>query len=90
MIAPDNDETPAKCELRIAKSTAPSEAIALKGGYTVHPVPGPAPINAELTNKVKEGGNNQKLKLFKRGKAVSGAPIIMERFSFRILQSLQA
>jgi len=31
-IAPINEETPAKCKLKIAKSTDPSEAIALKGG----------------------------------------------------------
>ena len=30
----------------------------------------------KLAKKVKAGGNNQKLKLFKRGKAISGAPII--------------
>jgi len=31
-IAPSNDEIPAKCKLNIAKSTEPSEAIALSGG----------------------------------------------------------
>jgi hypothetical protein len=29
----------------------------------------------ELSNKIKDGGNNQKLKLFNLGKAISGAPI---------------
>ena len=32
-------------------------------------------IKAEETKNTKEGGINQKLKLFKRGKAISGAPI---------------
>jgi hypothetical protein len=76
LIAPNNDEIPAKCKLKIAKSTDPSEAIALNGGYTVHPVPAPAPTKEEHINNNNEGGNNQKLKLFKRGKAISGAPII--------------
>jgi hypothetical protein len=46
-----------------------------KGGYTVHPVPAPVSTNEESTNNNKEGVNNQRLKLFKRGKAISGAPI---------------
>jgi len=33
-------------------------------------------MKLEPTNKYKLQGNNQKLKLFKRGKAISGAPII--------------
>jgi hypothetical protein len=48
----------------------------LRGGYTVHPVPAPTSTKAELNNKSKDGGNNQKLILFKRGNAISGAPII--------------
>jgi len=39
-------------------------------------VPAPAPTNEEHINNVNAGGNNQKLKLFKRGNAISGAPII--------------
>jgi len=31
-IAPNNDDKPARCRLNIAKSTEPSEAIALSGG----------------------------------------------------------
>jgi len=31
-IAPNKDEIPAKCKLKIAKSTDPSDAIALNGG----------------------------------------------------------
>jgi len=76
LIAPNNEDKPAKCKLKIAKSTDPSNTTALKGGYTVHPVPAPEPTNAELINNVNDGGNNQKLKLFKRGKAISGAPNI--------------
>jgi hypothetical protein len=32
-------------------------------------------MKADPNNKIKEGGNNQKLNAFKRGKAISGAPI---------------
>jgi hypothetical protein len=48
----------------------------LKGGYTVQPVPAPNSTKEEDINKVKEGGKSQKLILFNRGKAISGAPII--------------
>jgi hypothetical protein len=47
------------------------------GGYTVHPVPLPFEVKADNIKRDKEGGNNQNLILFIRGKAISGAPIIM-------------
>jgi len=76
-IAPKIDDNPAKCKLKIAKSTAPPECanIPLRGGYTVQPVPAPVSIKAEPNNNIKDGGNNQKLNAFKRGNAISGAPI---------------
>jgi hypothetical protein len=37
-------------------------------------VPAPPSIILLVTNKIKEKGNNQNLKLFIRGKAISGAP----------------
>jgi len=42
----------------------------------VHPVPTPASVSIDANNNSSEGGNNQKLILFIRGKAISGAPII--------------
>lgn len=48
----------------------------LKGGYTVQPVPAPNSTKEEDINNVNDGGKSQKLILFKRGKAISGAPII--------------
>ena len=75
-IAPKIDDIPAKCKLKIAKSTDASEAMALRGGYTVQPVPAPAPIKLDDINNNSDGGNNQKLKLFNLGKAISGAPNI--------------
>jgi hypothetical protein len=76
-IAPNIEDTPAKCKLNIAKSTAPLECakIPLNGGYTVQPVPTPDSTPLDANNKKKEGGNNQKLKLFNLGNAISGAPI---------------
>jgi hypothetical protein len=75
--APITEEKPAKCKLKIAKSTAGPECpkILESGGYKVQPVPTPPSITLERTNNENEGGNNQKLKLFILGKAISVAPI---------------
>ena len=76
--APKIDEAPAKCREKIAMSTeGPAWARFLdSGGYTVHPVPAPFSTAADATNRIREGGNNQNLRLFIRGKAISGAPSI--------------
>lgn len=42
----------------------------------VHPVPAPVSTSAELSSSNKLTGNSQKLILFSRGNAISGAPII--------------
>jgi len=69
------DETPARCREKMARSTdGPAWArFPDRGGYTVHPVPAPFSTAAENTSNVKEGGSNQNLMLFSRGKAMSGA-----------------
>jgi hypothetical protein len=51
--------------------------MALRGGYTVQPVPAPTSTRDEASNKHKEGGSNQKLILLRRGNAISGLPIII-------------
>lgn len=78
LIAPRIDEIPAKCREKIVRSTdAPAWAkLPDKGGYTVHPVPAPASTPDEANRRINEGGRSQKLMLFIRGKAISGAPII--------------
>jgi hypothetical protein len=48
----------------------------LRGGYNVQPVPVPDPITPEAKSINKDGGNNQKLILFIRGKDISGARFI--------------
>lgn len=62
----------------MVKSTdAPAWArLPAKGGYTVQPVPAPASTPDDARSKRNDGGRSQKLILFIRGKAISGAPII--------------
>jgi len=77
-ILPMIEEAPAKCRLKIARSTEiplwnlPPD----RGGYTVHPVPAPVSAIADINNRIKAGGNNQKDRLFSRGKAISANPNI--------------
>jgi len=67
-------ETPARCREKIARSTAlPGCPKEDSGGYTVHPVPAPLSTSPESSSKDKAGGSSQKLILFIRGKAMSGA-----------------
>ena len=77
LIAPNNEDTPAKCKLKIAKSTDPPECdwIPANGGYTVHPVPAPFSTRELNNNNINEGGNNQNEMLLSLGNAISGAPI---------------
>jgi len=72
------DDAPARWREKIARSTHPPAWAAGpdKGGYTVQPVPTPLSLAAEVTRRKKEGGINQKLIFFIRGKAMSGAPIM--------------
>lgn len=78
LIAPRMEEIPARCREKMAKSTeAPAWArLPARGGYTVQPVPTPASTVEEASRRRKEGGRSQKLMLFIRGNAMSGAPII--------------
>jgi len=78
LIAPKIDDAPARCREKMAMSTeGPAWAMFLaKGGYTVQPVPAPFSTAADLTSRIRAGGRSQKLRLFIRGKAMSGAPSI--------------
>ena len=69
LIAPNKEDTPAKCKEKIDKSTAGPECdwILANGGYTVHPVPAPPSDNDPTNNNINDGGNNQKDILFNRG-----------------------
>lgn len=78
LTAPRIDDTPARWREKIVKSTdAPAWArLPASGGYTVHPVPAPASTPEEASSSRNDGGRSQKLILFIRGNAISGAPII--------------
>jgi hypothetical protein len=78
LIEPKMDETPARWSAKIVMSTEGPEweMLAAKGGYTVHPVPAPLSTAIDAISSVSEGGRSQKLKLFIRGNAMSGAPSI--------------
>lgn len=78
LMAPRIDDTPARCKEKIVRSTeAPAWAkFPASGGYTVQPVPAPASIPDEASSRSNDGGRSQKLILFMRGNAMSGAPII--------------
>jgi len=78
LMAPKIDDIPARWRLKMVKSTdAPAwDMLADRGGYTVHPVPAPDSVKLPAKRSVREGGRSQNLKLFIRGKAISGAPII--------------
>lgn len=78
LIAPRIEDTPARCREKMVRSTeAPACArFPARGGYTVHPVPAPASTPEEAKRSRKEGGRSQKLMLFIRGNAMSGAPIM--------------
>jgi hypothetical protein len=77
LIAPAIEEIPARCKLKMAKSTAGLECARMpeSGGYRVQPVPAPPSTRLDVSNNNNAGGNNQKLRLFNRGKAMSTAPI---------------
>ena len=76
LIAPRMEDIPARCRLKIPKSTAGPvcASIPLSGGYTVQPVPTPTSIKEEMRRSAMDGGRSQKLRLLSRGKALSGAP----------------
>lgn len=78
LIAPRIEEIPARWREKMVRSTeAPAWArFPDRGGYTVHPVPAPASTPEEASRSKNEGGRSQKLMLFIRGNAISGAPIM--------------
>ncbi len=81
LIAPRIDAAPARWSEKIAMSTAgPTEPEVDSGAYTVQPVPAPRPVppgtKLEPSNMMNATKVSQKLMLFIRGNAMSGAPII--------------
>jgi len=75
-IAPSKLLIPERCKANIAKSTLGPLWLCIpdRGGYNVQPVPAPFSIVLANKNRIKLGGNNQKLILFSLGNAMSGPP----------------
>jgi hypothetical protein len=61
LIAPAMDDAPARCKLKIARSTEGPEwaSIPLNGGYTVHPVPAPTSNKLDIKSKNNATGRSQ-------------------------------
>ncbi len=77
LIAPMIEDTPRKCTAKIRNGNA-SPVCRTSGGYMVQPPAGAPPsMNSVESSSVKAKGRIQKLMLFIRGMAMSGAPIIM-------------
>ena len=76
LIEPTMEDTPKICNAKIVMSVEMPPCTE-SGAYIVHP-PATAPpgTKIEATNKIAAGISNQKLILFKRGNAISGAPTI--------------
>src|SRR3954470_23149313 len=76
-IDPSSELMPARCSansvqsMPIPGSYMPPDS----GGYSVQPEPD-SPISRPMQISTKAGGSSQKLMLFRRGNAMSGAPII--------------
>ena len=80
LIAPRIDEAPETCTAKIARSIDMPPSSTLSGGYRTQPTPEPAwslPPGASTEHTASEvpATYSQKLRLFIRGKAMSGAPI---------------
>jgi len=77
LIAPSVLLIPARCRAKMAMSTdAPLwDCSPESGGYSVHPVPGPCSIKLEIRRREREGGRSHREILFRRGNAMSTAPI---------------
>jgi len=78
LIALIIEDAPARCREKIAISIDfPLCLIFLaSGGYTVHPVPAPFSVSIDIINSISDGINSHRLRLFSRGKAISGDPSI--------------
>ncbi len=77
LIAPITEDNPMRCTAKITNGKA-SWVCNIRGGYMVQPPAGPPPgSNRVSSNRLKAKGSIQKLQLFRRGNAISGAPIII-------------
>ena len=77
LIEPMIEDIPRMCTAKMVRSI-PMPIWIASGGYKVQPTPAPPPgTNKEITSSIPADGRSQKLQLFIRGNAMSGAPIII-------------
>ena len=77
LIEPMIDDAPMMWMAKMVRSM-PMPCSVESGGYIVQPEPGAPPgMKNEVTSRIAAGGSSQKLQLFIRAKAMSGAPIII-------------
>src|SRR5258706_6934216 len=77
LIEPTIEDTPSRWTAKIAMSM-PGPIWTDSGGYSVHPeAVAPPGTKNDATSRIAAGGSSQKLKLFRRRNAMSGAPIII-------------
>src|SRR5581483_274801 len=82
LIEPMIDDAPMMWMAKIVRSM-PMPCWTERGAYIVQPEPGAPPgIKNVSTSRNAAGGSSQKLQLFMRAKAMSGAPIIIGMFQF--------
>ncbi len=82
LMAPAIDEAPMKCTAKIRNGNA-LPVCNTNGGYMVQPPAGAPPsMNRVLSSSVNANGRIQKLQLLRRGRAMSGAPIIIGIIQF--------
>src|SRR3984885_11661168 len=76
-IEPSSELAPARCNANSVQSMPmPDSYVEFdSGGYSVQPDPD-SPMNRPMQISTNAGGSSQKLMLFNRGNAMSGAPII--------------
>ena len=77
LMAPMIEEAPIMCTARMTNGNA-VPVCSTSGGYRVQPPAGPPPgMNRVDSSRVKAKGMIQNDQLFMRGRAMSGAPIII-------------
>ena len=76
LIEPMIDEAPMMCTAKIARSM-PGPIWIDSGAYSVQPAEvAPPGTKNDAVRRIAAGGSSQKLKLFMRANAMSGAPIM--------------
>ena len=82
LMAPMIEEAPIRCTAKISIGNE-SPVCRTSGGYIVQPAAGAPPgTNSVDSSSVNANGRIQKLKLFMRGSAMSGAPICSGTIQF--------